>query len=31
MNSQIEQVGKEERRMMPWLAPKEVELGEGGG
>jgi ketol-acid reductoisomerase len=30
MNSQIEQVGKELRRMMPWLNPKEVKPGEGG-
>ncbi|MGQ9489942.1 MAG: ketol-acid reductoisomerase [Anaerolineae bacterium] len=30
MNSQIEQVGKELRRMMPWLNPKEVKPGQGG-
>ena len=30
MNSQIEQVGQELRRMMPWLNPKEVKPGEGG-
>jgi ketol-acid reductoisomerase len=30
MNSQIEQVGKGLRRMMPWLNPKEVKPGEGG-
>jgi ketol-acid reductoisomerase len=29
-NSQIEQVGKQLRRMMPWLNPKEVKPGEGG-
>ena len=29
-NSQIEQVGKGLRRMMPWLNPKEVKPGEGG-
>jgi ketol-acid reductoisomerase len=30
MNSQIEQVGKDLRRMMPWLNPKEVKPGQGG-
>ena len=30
MNSQLEQVGRELRRMMPWLNPKEVRPGEGG-
>ena len=30
MNSQVEQVGKDLRRMMPWLNPKEVKPGEGG-
>ncbi len=30
MNTQIEQVGRELRRMMPWLNPKEVRPGEGG-
>jgi ketol-acid reductoisomerase len=29
-NSQIEQVGKNLRRMMPWLNPKEVKPGAGG-
>ncbi len=28
--SQVEQVGRELRRMMPWLNPKEVKPGEGG-
>jgi ketol-acid reductoisomerase len=28
--SQIEQVGRELRRMMPWLNPKEVRPGQGG-
>jgi ketol-acid reductoisomerase len=30
MNSQVEQVGKDLRRMMPWLNPKEIKPGEGG-
>jgi ketol-acid reductoisomerase len=30
MDSQVEQVGRELRRMMPWLNPKEVKPGEGG-
>lgn len=28
--SQVEQVGRELRRMMPWLNPKEVKPGQGG-
>ncbi len=28
--SQLEQVGRELRRMMPWLNPKEVQPGQGG-
>ncbi len=30
MDSQVEQVGRDLRRMMPWLNPKEVKPGEGG-
>jgi ketol-acid reductoisomerase len=30
MTSQIEQIGRELRRMMPWLNPKEVRPGQGG-
>ncbi len=30
MDSQVEQVGRELRRMMPWLNPKEVKPGQGG-
>ncbi len=30
MDSQIERVGKDLRRMMPWLNPKEVKPGQGG-
>jgi ketol-acid reductoisomerase len=30
MNSEIEQVGKNLRRMMPWLNPREVKPGQGG-
>jgi ketol-acid reductoisomerase len=30
MNTQIEQVGRELRKMMPWLKAKEVKPGEGG-
>jgi ketol-acid reductoisomerase len=30
MDSQVEQVGRELRRMMPWLNPKEVKPGDGG-
>ena len=30
MNSQVEQVGRDLRRMMPWLNPKEVKPGQGG-
>ncbi len=29
-NSQIEQVGRDLRRMMPWINPREVAPGEGG-
>ncbi len=30
MTSQVEEVGRSLRRMMPWLNPKEVKPGEGG-
>ena len=30
MTSQLEEVGRNLRRMMPWLNPKEVKPGEGG-
>jgi ketol-acid reductoisomerase len=30
MSSQVEEVGRALRRMMPWLNPKEVKPGQGG-
>jgi ketol-acid reductoisomerase len=30
MNSQVEEVGRNLRRMMPWLNPKEIKPGSGG-